>query len=61
MLPTDMALKTDASFRQYAELYARDEKQFFHDFAWAYAKLISLGCPPQVVLFRFSLSCGCKV
>ena len=47
MLPTDMALKTDASFRQYAEIYARDQKQFFHDFAWAYAKLISLGCPPQ--------------
>jgi len=47
MLPTDMALKTDAGFRQYAEIYARDEKQFFHDFAWAYAKLISLGCPPE--------------
>lgn len=47
MLPTDMALKTDAAFRQYAEIYARDEKQFFHDFAWAYAKLISLGCPPE--------------
>ena len=47
MLPTDMALKTDPSFRQYAQLYARDEKQFFHDFAWAYAKLISLGCPPE--------------
>ena len=47
MLPTDMALKTDPGFRQYAEIYARDEKQFFHDFAWAYAKLISLGCPPE--------------
>ena len=41
------SLPSPSGFRQYTEVYARDEKQFFHDFAWAYAKLISLGCPPH--------------
>ncbi len=45
MLPSDMALRTDPEFRKWAELYARDEQAFFTDFAAAYAKLISLGCP----------------
>merc|ERR1719183_2604528 len=45
MLPTDMALKTDPEFRKYAEVYAEDEGKFFQDFAGAFAKLISNGCP----------------
>lgn len=46
MLPTDMALRTDPVFREYAQLYATDEQAFFRDFSEAFAKLISLGCPP---------------
>lgn len=30
---------------RYVELYARDSKVFFRDFAKAYAKLLALGCP----------------
>lgn len=45
MLPTDMALRTDPAFARYAALYARDEQAFFRDFAEAFAKLLSLGCP----------------
>jgi len=47
MLPTDMALKTDPEFRKYAELYANNEEKFFDDFAGAFAKLVSLGCPEK--------------
>jgi len=48
MLPTDMALRDDPKFRVWTELYAKDEKKFFDDFAHAYAKLISIGttCDP---------------
>jgi hypothetical protein len=60
MLPTDMALRTDDKFRVWAELYARDEQAFFDDFAAAYARLISLGCPsrcdPSVRAARVELS-----
>jgi len=45
MLPTDMAIRDDPHFRVWAELYAKDEAKFFHDFAQAYAKLISIGTP----------------
>jgi catalase (peroxidase I) len=45
MLPTDMALINDAKFRPLVELFAKDEKQWFTDFASAYARLLSLGCP----------------
>jgi len=45
MLPADMALKTDPEFRKYAELYAKDQEVFFKDFAAAFGKLMSLGCP----------------
>ena len=48
MLPTDVALKTDANFRPYAELYARDQEAFFRDFSAAYSRLLALGttaCP----------------
>jgi len=47
MLPTDLALIQDASFRKWVELYAKDQARFFKDFAEAYGKLLSLGCPEQ--------------
>ena len=43
MLPADMALKEDPTFRRYCELYARDERRFFEDFAAAFQKLTELG------------------
>jgi len=45
MLPTDMALRDDPKFRVWVELYAKDVKKFFDDFAHAYARLISIGTP----------------
>ncbi|KAL9547215.1 cytochrome c peroxidase [Mucor bainieri] len=42
MLPTDMAL-LEEPFRQYVELYAKDQQKFFDDFAAAFLKLIELG------------------
>ncbi len=47
MLPTDMALKTDAKFRPWVEAYANDEQLFFRDFAAAFGKLLTLGCPAE--------------
>lgn len=47
MLPTDLCLLSDPQFRKYVELYATDQKTFFEDFANAFARLISLGCPQQ--------------
>ena len=47
MLPADMALLEDPRYRRWVELYARDEEAFFQDFADAFAKLLSLGCPAQ--------------
>ena len=47
MLPTDLALRDDPKFRKYVEIYARDEKKFFDDFAAAFAKLVALGCPDK--------------
>merc|ERR1712063_88035 len=52
MLPTDMVLVEDPSFRKYVEIYANDERTFFRDFADAYAKLISLGCPEKCNPFK---------
>lgn len=48
MLPTDLALIEDASFRRYVEAYARDAQLFNKDFAAAYGKLLALGCPAHV-------------
>lgn len=42
MLPTDMAL-LEEPFRQYVELYAKDQQKFFDDFAAAFLKLVELG------------------
>lgn len=43
MLPTDMAMLEDPSFRKYVELYAEDKDAFFKDFATAFGKLLDLG------------------
>ncbi|KAL4953872.1 heme peroxidase [Aspergillus filifer] len=43
MLPTDIALRDDPSFRPWVEKYAKDKDLFFDHFAKAFAKLIELG------------------
>jgi len=43
MLPADLVLIQDHKFRPIVEEYAKDEDKFFHDFALAFAKLLSLG------------------
>jgi len=43
MLPADMSLLSDPSFRSYVELYAKDEKAFFADFSSAWTKLTENG------------------
>src|SRR5690606_10373060 len=44
MLPTDMVLLTDKSFRKWVDIYAKDEKRFFDDFAKAFGRMLELGC-----------------
>ncbi|KAG9320295.1 hypothetical protein KVV02_008061 [Mortierella alpina] len=44
MLPADMAILKDKEFKKWVEIYAKDEKRFFDDFAAACAKLFELGC-----------------
>ncbi|KIW13016.1 hypothetical protein PV08_08203 [Exophiala spinifera] len=43
MLPTDMALLEDPSFRVWVDKYAADKDLFFRDFAAVFAKLMELG------------------
>jgi len=43
MLPSDIALIEDPEFKQYVEIYAKDQKRFFKDFAAAFQKLEELG------------------
>ncbi|KAL1612357.1 heme peroxidase [Paraconiothyrium brasiliense] len=45
MLPTDMELIKDKSFRSYTEKYARDNDAFFKDFSEAVTTLFELGVP----------------
>ncbi|KAK4684412.1 hypothetical protein P7C73_g5767, partial [Tremellales sp. Uapishka_1] len=45
MLPTDMALVKDKSFKGFAKKYAESEEAFFEDFSKAFSKLIELGVP----------------
>lgn len=52
MLPSDLALIKDPQFKEYVELYAKDQSVFFKDFANAFAKLLALGCPAQCDPFR---------
>eukprot|EP00244_Chara_vulgaris_P004956 TRINITY_DN19_c0_g4_i4.p1 TRINITY_DN19_c0_g4~~TRINITY_DN19_c0_g4_i4.p1 ORF type:complete len:247 (+),score=41.99 TRINITY_DN19_c0_g4_i4:255-995(+) len=42
-LPSDKALIEDPAFRPWVELYAKDENQFFKDYATAHKKLSELG------------------
>jgi cytochrome c peroxidase len=54
MLPTDMALVKDKSFRTYVEKYAKDNDAFFADFSKVLEKLFELGVPfKQEEKFRF--------
>jgi peroxiredoxin len=43
MLPTDMALLSDASFSVWVKKYADDKELFFRDFAKVFNKLLELG------------------
>ncbi|KAL1520605.1 hypothetical protein AB1Y20_022180 [Prymnesium parvum] len=43
MLNADMALKTDPTFRVYADLFATDQAAFFQNFSAAFSKLGELG------------------
>lgn len=43
MLPSDMALLDGNETRRWVETYAQNERLFFHDFAAAFGKLLSLG------------------
>jgi cytochrome c peroxidase len=43
MLPSDLVLIQDPDFKQYVELYAKEKKTFYKDFADAFAKLEELG------------------
>jgi len=45
MLPADMALVDDPAFKKHVEIYAKDQKKFFQDFASAFNKLLELGVP----------------
>lgn len=45
MLPTDLALVSDRSFKQYVDQYAKDEELFFKDFSNVVLKLFELGVP----------------
>lgn len=44
MLPTDLAIVQDPSFRKYAQMYYKDEAKFAQDFSAAFSKLMALGC-----------------
>ena len=43
MLPTDMVLLDDASFKKWVDVYAASEDTFFKAFAKAFRKLTELG------------------
>lgn len=43
MLPTDIVLIKDPSFKQYVDLYASDQSKFFQDFSKAFGTLLELG------------------
>ena len=45
MLPTDMVLTKDKSFRPWVEKYAKDNDLFFNDFRNVVLKLFELGVP----------------
>ena len=43
MLPSDLVLIQDKSFRKYVEMYAKDDARFQKDFAQVVGKLFALG------------------
>jgi cytochrome c peroxidase len=43
MLPTDLSLINDRTFKKYVYDYAKDEQLFFKDFAAVFQKLEELG------------------
>lgn len=43
MLPSDLTLIEDSQFKKYVEIYSKDQKRFFSDFALAFQKLEELG------------------
>ena len=45
MLPTDMALVKDKSFKPHVERYAKDSQVFFKEFSEVIVKLLELGVP----------------
>ena len=45
MLPTDLCLLDDPSFKEWVDKYAADEELFRTDFAAVFSKLLHLGCP----------------
>lgn len=45
MLPTDMELIKDKSFRPHVERYAKDNEVFFKEFSDVIVKLFELGVP----------------
>jgi len=48
MLPTDVALLSDAPFKAHVERYAADSQAFFDEFSAAFAKLMANGVPENV-------------
>jgi len=59
MLPTDMALIKDKSFRTHVERYAKDHESFFKEFSDVLCKLFELGVPftsTEDTRFRFKVS-----
>ena len=45
MLPADMALIQDKTFKKHVERYAKDNDAFFKDFSAVVLKLFELGVP----------------
>ncbi|KAI0218700.1 heme peroxidase, partial [Massospora cicadina] len=60
MLPTDMALYKDPSYRKYVLEYAKDADKFAKDFADAFSKLLELGnrFEPQTSPISFKPTTG---
>jgi cytochrome c peroxidase len=47
MLPAEIAMYNDKTFKKYFNDYADDEGKFFEDFAKVFNKLLELGVPYQ--------------
>lgn len=45
MLPSDLFLLADPTFKKWVEIYAKDENRFRKDFASAFSRLLELGVP----------------